>query len=221
MHFQIYIPGVVGADPQHLVAVGLESLTLRAQFLEVLTGPDKRSGMLAGWMGGRTRQIAYRPDQQTWTPAVAFDGMPAGRYWIGFWNDSPPTPEDLQRDYAYPGAKVRLGDERQWLLPRAYELPAEMIRADDGTWKYETQRKFHAFRLESLDWHRRLMDAEEGESIRWAPVAEFVERALAINYRITPEVVNQLRLFTTSEAGTVSTAFAALMEITRQTGGDA
>lgn len=213
MHFQIFIPGVSGSNPEHLVQVGLETLTTRAQFLDVAIGPEKKPGMLVGWIGGRTRTIGFHPDRQTWTPAIAHTGLPQGRYWFGVWNDSPPSPEDLQREYPYPGASVKLGDGRNWLLPRAHELPCDMVRADDGSWRFEVQRRFYAFWLESLEWHKRLMAAGAGGSVRLIEVAEFVERALQVNYRLTPEVVNQLRLFTSGDAGTLMQSLAALMEI--------
>lgn len=213
MHFQIFIPGVCGSSPEHLVQVGLEALTTRAQFLDVVTGPDKQPGVLVGWIGGRTRSIGYHADRQTWVPAIAHNGLAPGRYWFGTWNEAPPTPEDLQREYPYPGATVKLGDGRNWLLPRAHELPSDMVRADDGTWRFEVQRRFYAFWLESLDWHRRLMELGSGGSVRMVEVAEFVERALGINYRMTPEVVNHLRLFTSRDSGTVAQALEALMQI--------
>lgn len=215
MHFQIYLPGVQGADPEHLVRVGLETLTLRAQFLDVIDGPGDRGGMLVGWLGGRTRSIGYHPDRQTWRPAVANGELAAGRYWVGFWNDSPPRPDDLARDYPYPGTHVRFGDGRSWLLPRACQLPNDMIRADDGSWRFEVQRRFHRFWMDSISWHARLMAMQEGDTVSLAEMAEFVEQALLINYRMTPEVVNYLRLFTTGETGTVATALNALMEIVR------
>lgn len=215
MHYQIFLPNLSGADPEHLVRVGLETLTVRAQFLDVEAGPENQRGLLVGWIGGRTRQVGYFPDKQTWRPAIAAEGLEAGRYWVGFQNGSPPTPEDLQRDYPHHGAAVTLGDGNRWLVPKAHELPADMIRADDGSWKFEVQRRFHAFWIESLEWHSRLMDLGPGASIELGPVAEFVERALQINYRLTPEVINELRLFTSGEGGTVMLTLAALMEIVR------
>lgn len=193
-HFQIFLPDVRGQKPELLEAVGLADF-FDAAVWQPSPGPDGKHGMLLAWPSPGDQRHVYNAEQQTWRPALPIDGLAAGRYWIGFWNDAAPTPKQLQRRYPYRGRWMKLGDGQQWLCPEAAELPTDMIRADDGSWKYEVQRQFAAFCHDCDRWLVRL-ELRDEDPILLDDVATFVEGALRLNYRLTPEVANHLRLFT-------------------------
>ena len=195
MHFQLFIPDRRGADPAHLDAVGLETMRAGALFGDIAKGPDGRPGVIIAWTPAGTAKIGFRPETQDWIPAVPRDGLPARRYWIGIDRDAPPLPADLKRPYQSPGTWVQLGDGREWLLPRAEELPRDFILADDGTPRFAVQRRYHDFYIESLRWREFFATAQPGMTYEYASLCEFVLAGLAVNYQLTIELAHHLKLF--------------------------
>jgi hypothetical protein len=214
MHFQIYIPNARGQDPQTLIDVGLADFYAGAEFVETAAGPgDKGPGVVVAWRKPGQAQMGYQPERQVWLPAAASgEDLAAGRYWIGFWTDSPPTPKDLARPYPQPGHRVALGDGSEWILPIAKAIDADMIRADDGTWRFDPQRRFHAFWMDYLKWFHFFGNWNEEAVIDYGEAADFVLAGLRVNYRLPDEVTNHLRLFTKEN---VLTSLLAIMGIDR------
>jgi hypothetical protein len=187
-----------------------------AEFLDVGKGPDDGRGAVVAWRRPGSALIGYQPTKQTWLPAVPRDGLPGLRYWVGLWNESPPGPADLARPYSQPGSRVIFGDGGEWLLPAAKEIDATLKLADDGTWKFEVQRRFHAFYLEYLKWFHFFGNCGEGDEYAFAEAADFVLSGLRINYRMLPEVASQLELFSKS---TVNTGLFSILGVSLQAGG--
>lgn len=202
MHFQIYVPHTVSATQpgvHPLEAAGLSDLVGDSRAIGVDVGPDQDKGVCYGWSRDGFPQLGVRPKEQTWRPAVPHAGMAGSRYWVGLWNDDPPRPSDLQRPYACRGTWFPLGDGREWLLPQAKELPADVRLADDGTWRFQVQRRFHDFGLQSLRWLSHFGRGEK--AFAFADGIEFVVQALCVNYRLVPEVIADLGLLTTDNVG--------------------
>lgn len=210
MHFQIYIPATVAADHpgvHPLESVGLADLVGDSRQLGVDTGPDDARGVCFGWSRSGFPQLGYRPTVQAWRPAVPCGDLPARRYWVGLWKDSPPTPDDLQRPYAVRGKWLGLPDGHEWLLPQAKELPATAVLSDDGTWRFEVQRKYHDFHLKSLKWFEHFGRGER--SFTFDKAIAFLMAALRINYRVVPEVIDALGLLTSDNIGEALLAIVA------------
>lgn len=212
MHYQIFLPRVRGCDPALLVNVGLADFVAGAELVDVPGGPDQTGpGVLVAWRKPGAVEMGYRPDAQIWLPAVPRDDLAAGRYWVGFWPELP-RPNHLARPYPQPGKQVALGDGQEWLIPSAKELDADMILADDGTWRFEVQRRFHAFYLDYLKWMQFFGNAGPDEEFLFADAAEFILSGLRINYRLPPEAASHLRLFTKDN---VLSSLLAVMGIER------
>lgn len=194
-HFLLYIPEASAASPKVFEEIGLGDFHQGAEGLHS-PGPDGRHGMLCAWRRGNA-PMHFNASEQTWIPAVPNGDAAAGRYWVGIWNDSPPVPKDLVRPYPYRGRMTALGDGNSWLFPESRELPRDFILADDGTLKYELQRKFHAFHMECLDWLECIDSQREKFVAPFSELWPFLVRALALNYRMLPELASHLRLFTT------------------------
>jgi hypothetical protein len=194
LHFQLFLPDRKGADPAHLDAVGLETLRDGAIFLQC-HGPGGRPGLLIAWTPAGHARIGFRPDAQEWKPAVPRDGLGAARYWIGIDHSEPPSPSDLKRPYQSPGPRVRLGDDREWVLPRAQELPRDFVLADDGTSRFAVQRRYHDFYVESIRWRDFFAAAQPGDHYENVELCEFVLAGLSVNYRMTIELAHLLKLF--------------------------
>lgn len=187
-HFLVYIPKARGQSQDHLQRVGLKDFWSGSEFVDVAKGPDGQSGVLIAWRGGNSRDMrfCYAPDQQEWIPAVARDGLPAARYYLGFWRDSRPTSLELQRRTAFRGRAFILGDGQEWIVPRISELPHDIVYALDGSLQFAIQRKYHEFSLECDRWLLRLSEGTNPPLLLEA--AEFCFRGLQINYRLPFEI---------------------------------
>ena len=213
MHYQLFIADVRGADPQHLVGVGLGDFVSGAEFLDVAPdrSPIERGGVLVAWRRPGANEIGFLKERQRWVPAVQSGDLAAGRYWLGFWNDHPLTPADLKRPYQYRGHSMELGDGETWLIPEAHKLPHDMILQDDGSYRFELQRHFHDYGLDVQAAIERLSEND----MQYSPVdaANLIARALRLNYRFTPEVQNELRLINTAN---IEHAYLASLGLLRE-----
>ncbi|MCA9013700.1 MAG: hypothetical protein KDA77_00080 [Planctomycetaceae bacterium] len=190
-HFLIYLPGEGTPDPQYLVDAGLSDLA-EGYSMTPIKGPDGKGGLLVSW----NKRFEWESGW-TWKPSVPFGGLEAGRYWYGIREDSLPTPNELQRPYRKLGKKILLDDGNEWLIPFARELPSNLQLADDGSLKFVVQRQYHDFFIEAESWSERLMKKGGFASLdSLDEVALFVMQGIQLNYRLTKEVISDLRLFT-------------------------
>lgn len=201
MHYQLFIPHTpgepLGTAPQALERLGLSDLIAGHEARDSQGPGEFSQGHLVAWRRpGKNERMHYNVQEQTWIPSVAHgpDGQGKGRYWVGFWNDSPVTPDDLLRPYSHRGETVEFGDGQHWRLPILQELPRDIILADDGTWKFELQRRYHDL---VRDAEQILKDILAGQGHDFGTLTEFVLRCMNQNYRVLPEVASHLRLFST------------------------
>lgn len=161
-------------------------------------GPDGKGGILTSQDG---HGLQWQPKEQTW--AGPFND---GKYWIGFWNDRRPTPEDLRRPNQISGSKVELLDGRKWLIPAARNAPMAMV-LNNGKVEFEP-----------LAIHRRLWghiqtlsESLEGDAFKidHVQIMEIVADAIATNYRISRdprEEVTLLKLISTANFQAITNA---------------
>jgi len=207
MHHLIYIPrehihGV--ATEEQLAAVGLEDHAASAETRPCPTGPDGSGGTLYGWLRPGN-PFHFNAAEQTWFPAAAAGALAKGRYWVGIYNASPPCETDLRRPYRFGGRVVRLAGQ-DWLIPTPTELPHDAKLADDGTWRFVIQRRFHDYFLRTQE----LVDqtaSEAGLALTLLDMLQLSLEALGLNYRLPPELASHLSLFDqVTAAKTFSTA---------------
>lgn len=211
MHWQLYIPGVPIdrplQDPRPLVAVGLADCAQAFDASRELAAPrccaEGTTGLHYAWLSPQSPRI-IAPELLQWHAAVAWDGLPAGRYFVGVDSVRPPRPDELRRPWQFPGRPIELGPAEhatQWLVPEPERLPREIAIADDGSLRYEVVRNFHGYTLDAQfvgeceTWRQRINDGLQ--EAQFAECLRFALRALRLNYRLTPEVANALKLFTT------------------------
>lgn len=85
-------------------------------------------------------QPSYRAELQTWQRLKD--------HWVGFWNEHPPKPTDLEHDKIIPGSLqdgLKLGDGNHWHVPLARQymqdgtagslLPHKLGIDESGEWK--------------------------------------------------------------------------------------
>jgi len=201
--FQVFIPKSEQVPLENLLpqqpleAVGLADLITNAAGQESI-GPEDQHGILVSWPTTGDADTGYKPEVQTWVPAVPSEGLAAKRYWVGIWNDKKPTPQNLKRPYPYPGVHVALNDGNEWTVPIAKELPNELKLADDGSVKFVVQRQYHDVWAEAFAWADKFgKEGPDGE-FEWGDLYQYILKVYKLNYMITGELVSELGLFSQS-----------------------
>ena len=209
MHYCLYLPERRGASDDHLEAVGATSLKgTGASYADVLeNGPDGGWGLHVSW---DSRQIGL-DERWAWSPAPPVAGLPKGRFWIGIHPEDPVTPSDLKRPEQYVSHDVQLGDSNTWAIPVAQRLPhTNGLDPETGKFVRQHSPQYRSFCDRSmrvavdmlsafggLEMIEKLGGTDEQVDIGF-PLDEawsYCCEALSMNYRITPEVVNVLKLF--------------------------
>lgn len=160
-------------------------------FSEVIgAGPDGNRGYIAS---RESSGVGYYPHLQTWA-----DG---GDCWVGWYNSSPPGPNDFAVDELIDGHAVRLGDGKEWMIPVARQfpqgtkLPQTLRLGSSGL----TQVVAPAY-VELWEKACRIADIMLGNADDADVSAESMFRtalqALQVNYVVSLPEVNALGLFT-------------------------
>ena len=209
MHFLVYLPSEHANAAETLASVGLGHLSEGAQRAAPVKGPDGE-GTIYTW--DLSVNPVYRPEQQEWVPAVQMGHMPAGRYQVGFSKQHPPTPRELMHPLPIDGRAVRFGDGQDWVLPKYLDIPYSIVRNEQGEWVYKALERYASFLLAVSVWHDRMSGECAGTPATDADLCDLVEQALSINYRLVPEVVNQLGLFRTGGSENLARAAAWILD---------
>lgn len=226
MHYVIFIPAATGYNAaDQLESVGLGSL------VDKYVGPASENCTLGEQEGRLIRfDDVSRPEHNA-TPGVddkTWWWDHKRRYAIGYVAESPPCPEDLQRTHRFVDDPLltsfpcRLQGEQIWLVPIARQVPREWSQCPETGMPTLAAKPAFAW---YFDEARELLSQISGGQI--VPDAmpaycfDFAIRALALNYRICPEVAHAIHLFDQADAGRVIGAaceFSVEFEATLQWG---
>lgn len=224
MHHVVYLPHARTTDPQQLVAVGLGDQIEGAELTEIpgdqpVTG-DHCGGVLVSW-GGQRPKLSQLKSALTWLPALPLDELEAGRYFVGLDPARPPKPHDLLKARPYAGEPVLLGDGELWMVPHAAQLPHDIVRDQTtGEIQQVIRPAFYAFWTKCAQWQRMFEQHTPGEPLpTLIEQVEFLEEALRINFRLTPEIISERRLFQTGPEGTLRACLRACLRV--HAGGEA
>lgn len=204
MHFLIFIPGASGAD---LADVGLSGLVEGVFRRPNAPGPNNDRGIQFGWScnGGVSPTFYKSGDDVTWLPAQPCGDLAAGRYHVGIWNHSPPTPGDLRRPVFHGGRDVALGDGQTWQVPNCSQLPHAYV-LEDGEILRKPKRGYELIVAQAKVWELRFREPDATFPV--AEVFDYAVEALGLNHRMTREVASHLQLFTDGANSTLQTCFA-------------
>ncbi len=217
--YALYLPGVKGSDPNHLRRVGLDGLLLEGspEFAEITEhGPDGKMGMMAAFCKGDiATDPPFTPKAYVWQPAKACKRreLPEGRFFFGTVRDKPVAPRDILRKGVLTGLGkyVDLRDGNAWHIPEAVNLPHVHGLNGDGEFERQVSEQYREFWeisksyavtfCEAIDQLEALKSSNpknlNPELVIEFPLAEGWEyccKALAINYRLTPELIDMLGL---------------------------
>ena len=231
LQFIYFIPSSNGLGQAGLIKkAGLDNILDDPQKVtsnQIFSGPDGLAGFLFSFC--QPKELKYKPapavsSEAEKTNCQGFDKSQqvwqksnCGKYYIGFYSDSPPTEKELARDVQITGHPVKLGhgqtqtetqtDTDKWIIPLARifpagtKLPQSLILGSNGEVVTETLPKFVRFSAmcEKLwrEFEIQIGLAAGEKSMTTAEGFTLATEALAINYRINVDGINILKLFNT------------------------
>lgn len=135
--FLYYLEKLAGATMDDIRRVGLDYAFDSDDFERMQSsGPDGSRGLL---IGNDKQKLGYYPEEQVW---VSCNG---GKYWMGYYEDQLPRPEDLKRDKVVSGLPVELTDKNEWELPQATVLASCLCALEFRKMAEYWDRVFQAF----------------------------------------------------------------------------
>ena len=144
-------------------------------------------GVLVAWLDFASEGSSsgtYLPARQTWREAGG------GRFWLGFDNDRPVRPADIVRAETCRGLEVTLADGAAWEIPWARYVPHR--------WGMNGVRvpkaPYEAFCARANEIFTTVAQHNGVDGLTIADAWSFCCMALAINYRLCPEIVELLEL---------------------------
>lgn len=158
-------------------------------------GPTTKHGcVLAECQGGA--RIGFYPKLQEWSEVAG------GAYWIGYYRDAKPGPDDLGRAEQYGGHAVRLADGNEWLVPIVRlaggdtGLPKAVKWGKDGALIQTVLPQYAELCIHGEELAEQVLEngVIDGD-IDY--LASLCVSALALNYRISKWETSALSLFTT------------------------
>lgn len=201
-------------SPAEIHRAGLGYAIDRKAFQHVITGPHGEPGFIVADESSVDRSaIKYRPTEQTWRAVTRPEGLDVC---LGWYHDEPPTPTDMVRRQPLPGVSVLLADGHAYQVPIARRfaefegrllgvcgLPQSLARDSAGVWVpsgpiaryarlWDLLQGYLAAREEAL----AKADADGVIYFDFPPINELAIGILGINYRIGPDELEALGLWT-------------------------
>lgn len=225
MSLLVFFPGALGRvhNKTLLDDAGLAPLyddDTEIAFADVLdNGPDGGTGILCGL---NVPVLFHAADKQEWHECSQDGKLEAGRAWIGWFKNQRPTPETLARKKQFNGELTELNDGNEWLIPIAKQLPHVLGRTREGKAKLTVAERYRAFFERSYAVLEMFMTAPQGEAaMTYEEAQAYGVQALAINYRVTVDLVVALELITTDLLWTIPeivTEFRKMIEVLKKNG---
>jgi len=154
------------------------------------SGPSGEPGLLACWFDHEVAgHGAYRPDDQQWKRA------PSERFWIGTYTLHPLRPENIERtNRPKLTLPVLLNDGQVWQVPVANYLPHVWGTDKAGNFARTPEQRFEWFCREAERVNEQFLRQAAGGTMRLECQWEYICTALALGYRLVPEVIAALEL---------------------------
>lgn len=169
-----------------------------AETREVIGGPGGQAGVCVVFRRADSEsvRVAYDGAAQHWEECAG------GAYWIGYWRDVVPGPQDLARDVQVAGHLVELADGREWIIPlvRQFDggtaVPQVIKFRADGSVEHDINPKYSEFYSRGMQvWESVAQDNKWGPSEEW--ILDTAIEALTVNYHVGKWEVSALGLLDT------------------------
>lgn len=206
VHFQLFIPDAKShiEFPTVCRQRGIEDLFSGPgahDMMPIADGPQGKHGLLAAWLKLGDRH-EYKPAAQTWLPSWLKDADGHPVYFVGIWNEAPPKENELRRPYTREGVWTQFGVEK-WLLSTPSTVDAKAVHNDDGTmrwvplrifsWMCDEAKTMREQYLTEFGMRRMVFSVEPSAQMEW------LAKLLRVNYRIVPEVMEHMEMFTPTQ----------------------
>lgn len=166
---------------------------------------------------GLEKKTAYAPKEQTW--------LSAGDYAVGYWNDAPPTPEELVRGAGFvSGYPVDLNGQ-EWIVPLARaadgscgQLPQSIGVKPNGEMVLEPLERYAQLAVYAQDTFETIMQAtvaDESPGVDYKAAFDIAIECLKVNYYVGRFELALLKAFTTENVGQVMAYLADLPGLTK------
>lgn len=205
MHFNYFLPGRRAVKLENLVELGLgyafepeSAADPRATFTPrpVTNGPGGQHGII---VSASDEWVGYFQGKQAWKQE------PGKEYWVGYWKDTPPTPETLARANQIDGRMLRLEDGNAWLIPvaRQYDefdgvimarqmLPTRLTRDELGNWVHgDIKQRYRLF----WDLTNAFIQAIVDDQQQFHDYDDLVVEAFKCNYRVSAIELDMLGIY--------------------------
>ena len=165
-------------------------------------GPGDQSGIAIN-RGGH--KLLYKPDVQVW--AGPFND---GKYWVGFYTEDRPGPNDLRRPHQIDGTLVELLDGREWLIPAWRLAPMALTMGMDRQVIHEPL----PLRLRLEKHFHRLVEISRGQAeVEWPELMVIAADVLSVNYRIGTDPAQELSMLRLISTENVKALVTAILDL--------
>lgn len=207
-----FVPKAKAVTPELLREHGFDRLLSQTRaHNECSSGPDGAGIIITD---GDKNRIVYDKTRQTWSRRFGKTS------WVGHWNDTPATPEQLARKEQITGSSVTLVDGNVWMIPLLRQWrDGEQLQYVNALPRI-TQQSPDTGQFLLTDvvpqyrelWERSLPMAESifeqltsgtEASIDDDQVYQYACDLLATNYRVDVSVISHLQLLTTTSIGEI------------------
>lgn len=215
MQFIYAVPKTNMIAEAKLKAFGLpDFIDSKATQTHTFAGPGGGDATLLIREGGKASQLYYKPDEQEWKLSLN------GKFYVGYYNASPPSEPELRREVQMAGHEVELGDGAFWLVPVARvivggsRLPQSLMLGSKGEVIAEALPQYAAFsaKVEKVwqDFEGELGLKDGDEQLTMTERMQIAIESLGLNYAIGADEVNALGLLTTQN---LSKVLAAVIDV--------
>lgn len=203
MRIQIYIPAERAKDKtpaEALASVGLDHF--KGFNTGEGVGPDEGRGLFVAFNDSANIALGYDQPNQTWLSSFVSGDRESGAYWLGYTTAHPPTESDLRRPDARDGKFITLSNGEAWKITTPDTLDRFPMRGTDGKLEWMVDEQFNWL---TADLAKRMETSivrgdDDSVSIVFDDEADFdfFVRLLCVNYRLTEELVCELKLLNRS-----------------------
>lgn len=193
MHYQLVIPSAEQTVEAALEQAGFDGYADGVSSA-LVSFRDQRA-YWCHWSPPGALRPQFNPSPERWTGALPWLDLPADRYWIHLDPLRLPQPFELVKPRPCDGERITLAGET-WCLPVPPRLPRQMVIGASGRFEPRIDPALAWAVAEGQRWRELAQQQDTSHDLRDA--ATTVYRLLCLNYRLTPEVVNALGLFTSA-----------------------